>query len=74
MSRRITAKVRCTSTNKLADCVRLDFQPDYQDDRNKEWAYFTPSLSLGMTVRPEVADQWGVEVGKTYTLTFDETD
>lgn len=70
----ITAKVRCGSTNSPAgqEFTTVHFQPDYTDDKNKEWAWATPSLNLTMTVRRDVAEQWGVEPDKTYTLTFEE--
>lgn len=70
----ITAKVRCLGINSPAgqEFTTVQFQPDYTDDKNKEWAWATPSLNLTMTVRREVAEQWGVQAGKTYTLTFEE--
>lgn len=64
-----TAKVRLTSKQDSGDQVALTFYADYQDDRNKEWAKYTPALSLNMTVLPEVAERF--EVGKPYTLTFE---
>lgn len=72
----ITAKVKCNSKvvqgegdNRYA---QLSFGPDYANDRNKEWALATPTLSLSMNVRGEVADRF--ESSKAYTLTFTETD
>ena len=66
----ITAKVKCVARvsadlNGDHDVVR--FQPDYDDDRNKEWAKYTPALSLSMNVRKDVP----FEVGTAYTLTFE---
>jgi len=54
------------------DPVRLEFHPDYQDGRNKEWASATPALSLSMTVKREVAEQFSP--GTAYVLTFEEAD
>lgn len=71
----VTAKIRLTSKslqNEGTDYEQflLGFSPDYADDRNKEWALTTPTLSLSMTVKPEVADKF--EQGAAYTLTFEK--
>ena len=39
---------------------------------NQEWAYYTPSLDIGMTVRTEVLVANGWNVGDSFTLTFDK--
>ena len=52
--------------------VQLLFNADYNDGRNKEWAKYTPALSLSMTVIDSVADQFDVS-GK-YTLTFEKSE
>lgn len=68
----VTAKVKLDSADSDgSEQTTLRFSPDYQDDRNKEWAAATPSLSLIMTVRNEVAEQH-FSVGDRYTLTFDK--
>lgn len=69
----ITAKIKCQAADVQAagtahEQVLLTFVPDYDDDRNKEWARFTPGLSLTMGVKPEVAELF--EPGARYTLTF----
>ncbi len=46
----------------------LTFSPDYNDGRNKEWAKYTPGLSLQMSVLDSVAEKFEAQ-GK-YTLTF----
>ncbi|MFE2751590.1 hypothetical protein ACFXGA_06255 [Actinosynnema sp. NPDC059335] len=66
--RMVTAKVKLTSKEQSNDQVALRFEPDYGDDRNKEWAKYTPALSLNMSVLPEVAEHF--EVGKPITLQF----
>lgn len=73
----ITAKVKLGHkqpyTNQGSEtpyAVGLTFVPDYADGRNKEWAYATPSLSLAMSVIPQVAEKF--EVGQAYTLTFSQ--
>ncbi|NWL32965.1 hypothetical protein [Paenarthrobacter nitroguajacolicus] len=47
----------------------LAFCADYNDERNKEWAKYTPGLSVGMTVIESVGEQF--EQGETYLLTFE---
>lgn len=66
----VTAKVYCQNALSFGDTqTQLSFAPDYQDERNKEWAAATPALSLTMTVRNDVADLF--PVGGKFTLTFD---
>lgn len=50
----------------------LAFNADYNDERNKEWAKYTPALSVGMTVLDSVGEQF--EQGKRYLLTFEQVD
>lgn len=67
----ITAKIKLNSKSESSDGqVQLNFGADYADERNKEWAKYTPGLSLTMTVLDEVADKF--EQGAAYTLTFSE--
>ena len=72
----ITAKVKCAQKVETGEGddrqATLTFQADYADDRNKEWAKYTPSLQLGMTVIGSVADRF--EAGKAYTLQFVEDE
>jgi hypothetical protein len=68
----VTAKIACATkyeqgTGEHRSTV-VTFQPDYADGRNKEWAGSTPSLSLTVVLRGEVADRF--EPGHKYTLTF----
>lgn len=66
----VTAKVKVTGkSSPLSKGEQgIYFSADYDDGRNKEWAPFTPSLSISMTVKAEVAENF--EVGQAYTLTF----
>ena len=65
----VTAKVKVTNmTSLVAGQQTLSFSPDYNDERNKEWAVATPALSLSMSVKEEVAGHF--KVGQAYTLTF----
>jgi hypothetical protein len=65
----ITAKVKLQSKGESNDGQQLlTFVADYNDGRNKEWAKYTPALSLSMCVLDEVADHF--TEGSPYTLTF----
>jgi hypothetical protein len=71
----ITAKVKCTRNepNPSDDSqVLLEFQPDYNDNRNQEWSKYTPALSLAMTVKAEVAEHFGLL--QPFTLQFVPTE
>lgn len=73
---RVTAKIICNSKNESGEGedrqVNVSFLPDYADGRNKEWARYTPGLSLTMGLKGAVADQF--DVGSAYTLTFTQDD
>lgn len=68
----VTAKVKVTWKVASGDGAQVTFGPDYQDDRNKEWAVATPSLNLEMTLKGEVADQF--EPGDKFTLVFEKEE
>jgi hypothetical protein len=68
---KITAKIKVTGKTEAGEYTTLHFQPDYQDDRNKEWALATPSLSLAMNVKAAVGDHF--DQGEAYTLTFEKS-
>lgn len=72
----ITAKVRCSHKVESGEGdnrqASVSFAPDYADGRNKEWSLYTPSLSLSMTLKGDVADRF--EAGAAYTLTFTESE
>ena len=69
-AKKVTAKVKLSSREPQGTNLNaLRFEPDYQDDRNKEWAAATPHLQLNMTVNGEVVDFF--EPG-AYTLTFEK--
>jgi hypothetical protein len=48
----------------------IHFSADYDDERNKEWAKYTPALSVSMTVLDSVAEKF--ERGGRYLLTFEK--
>lgn len=75
----VTAKVKLTGKTpftvkdkdtgeETVEQVGLGFAADYDDGRNKEWSKYTPTLSVTMTVLPEVAERF--TAGAPYTLTF----
>lgn len=70
----VTAKVFLSgkSPNGSGETV-LNFTADYADGRNREWAKYTPSLSLSMTVLDEVAEQFG-DHGSKFALTFEKSE
>lgn len=64
---RVTAKAK-VSHKTGDDPVSVTFLPDYQDERNKEWATATPALSLSMTMKREIADLF--EQGEAIDITL----
>jgi hypothetical protein len=69
----VTAKVICTGKEPAEAAgddahTTLSFGADYADERNKDWAWATPALSLSMTVRGDVAAQF--TQGQRFTLEF----
>lgn len=70
----VTAKVALGSKKSAAypDASELTFYPDYADGRNKEWAVATPSLTLTMIVKNDVAELF--EPSARYTLTFEPSE
>jgi hypothetical protein len=66
-----TAVVKLYSKGENQDGqVALNFNADYTDARNQEWAKYTPALSMIMHVIEPVAETF--TVGKNYLLTFEE--
>ena len=65
----VNAKVKVNRKTPIGDGqTTLVFGVDYSDDRNKEWAKFTPILNLSLVVLDSVAGNF--EVGQPFTLTF----
>ena len=50
----------------------LHFCADYTDERNKDWAKFTPVLSVQMNVQDSIAE--GFELGGRYLVTFERAE
>lgn len=73
----VTAKVVCSVKTLQGEGTPyesyiLNFSADYADGRNKEWAAATPYMYIQMSVKGDLKDLF--EVGKKYTLTFDEAE
>lgn len=74
MSRKITAVATLESMADVGnEQQHLTFRAIYDDSSNainKEWAKYTPALSVSMVVIDSVAENF--LVGKPYVLTFEE--
>lgn len=71
---RVSMRTRVQSKNDLGfgnDNVQLQFVPDYEDGRNKEWAAATPALTFSMTVTKDVAEKF--ETGEKITFFAEAT-
>lgn len=70
---KITAVARAQkSPTSDPEVAVLNFYPAYDDPKNAEWAHYTPSLVLTMSVKSEVAEQ--IEAGAEYLITFEKRD
>jgi hypothetical protein len=54
------------------EVVLLTYTADYNDDKNKEWSRYTPSMGVTQTVLPEVAE--GIQTGDTFDVLFTKTN
>lgn len=73
MSKRFTVKVFVSGITDAGDGQKnVQFTADYADDRNKEWAKYTPALNLQMVVLDEVAE--GISYGDKFTGTFEASE
>jgi len=78
----VTAKVQIyeispgfgDGNSPVPEAQSVKFSADYQDERNKEWAHYTPAIQVLMTVRSEVVQSAGWKVGDRFTLTFDGSE
>lgn len=72
----ITAKVYCDNKVERGEgddrSATVTFRADYDDGRNREWSYYTPGLSLQMTLNGDASDLFAP--GTSYTLQFVEGD
>lgn len=65
----VTAKIKVTGKGPVINQqVALSFNADYLDERNQEWAYYTPALNVHMTAKESVANLFGVN--QSFTLVF----
>jgi hypothetical protein len=69
MSKQFTAKCFVSGQSSNGDGqTSISFTADYADGANKEWAKYTPALSVSMTVLDEVAE--GINYGDKCDLLF----
>lgn len=69
MPKQFTAKVFVSGEQSAGDGqTTLSFTADYADGANKEWAKYTPSLNVSMTVLDEVAE--GINYGDKFDVVF----
>lgn len=68
----ITAVATLNGKTDNNDQVQLSFGADYNDERNKAWAKYTPGLSVIMHVTPEVAEKF--DQGGRYLVTFERSE
>jgi hypothetical protein len=70
----ITAKVTLQSKHESGTGTERQvvaaFTANHGSGVNAEWARYTPSLSLSMSLKGDVADKF--VIGQAYTLTFEE--
>lgn len=65
---KVTAKFKVASKLEAGGQVHLKFFPDYNDERNKAWAPFTPSGEVSLTVIQSVGDLF--EIGDNFLVEF----
>ena len=65
-----TMKMKVVTANKYDDQVHVTMQADYNDERNKEWAKYTPGATYNFTVKEELADEF--PIGASFTVTFEK--
>ena len=71
----ITAKFRVTTKDPVTEnteIVNVSLIPDYDDERNKAWAPWTPGGSISLGLRPEVAEHF--PLGHNFLVTFTDED
>lgn len=72
----VTAKVRVHTVTPYADGqVGIGLSANYREDDNlinQEWAKYTPTLGITMTVKAEVAHHF--PMGQAFLLTFTPED
>ena len=57
---------------EIVESAEVEFTPDYAGDRNKDWAYYTPSGVIRMNVNGPALTQF--TQGRAFTVTFDPDD
>ena len=65
-----TMKMKVTSVRPDNGQVSVLMNADYADEKNKEWAKYTPAASYIFSVKEELADEF--PVGASFTVTFEK--
>lgn len=66
------AKLYHKNENPNEETTQLLFNANYNDERNREWSKYTPSLAISMNVINSVADQF--QLNANYVLTFEKQE
>ena len=65
-----TMKMKVTSVRPDNGQVSILMNADYADEKNKEWAKYTPNASYNFVVKEELADEF--PIGASFTVTFEK--
>jgi hypothetical protein len=65
-----TMKMKVNSTVATDGQVAVQMSADYADEKNKEWAKYTPNASYNFVVKEELADEF--PIGASFTVTFEK--
>lgn len=69
---KVTAVAKVQKFQRGEESTQVNFYPAYDNPENKTWSQFTPSLSIQMLVKNEVADQF--EQNEEYLITFEKKE
>lgn len=64
-------KMLITSLEEGPEQTAVHFHANYADDRNKEWAYYTPAASIVVNVRNEIVESQGWKLGMPVHVTIE---
>lgn len=57
---------------EIVESAEIEMVPDYAGDRNKDWAYYTPSGVIRMNVNGPALQQF--TQGQAFTVLFEPED
>lgn len=67
-----TAVARVQKFAPGEDSTQVNFYPAYDNPENEAWSKYTPSLSISLYMKNEIAEM--VDTSKEYLITFTERD